>query len=159
MTESNHPESNPAAPQSVPDAGLPSIQRIAWRHRRVRTPRPELGEETVEPSIQRIVEQIVTLLTRRDYAAVAALTDGRELDAAELRSQIDEYRCTLVPLPSGWERDRDIVGTHSGPPRVAILKVDLETLEEGWSQLALLMTLTEREPNAWDVVIDDIRVP
>jgi hypothetical protein len=102
------------------------------------------------------VRRLIADLIAGRYADIAA--DGRagRLSARELRTAVEEYGRTLVPLPDeGW----DLVDTYpqDANPSVFALDVPLWTAEEGRSDLTLSLTATKHR-ETYSVEVDDLHV-
>lgn len=102
-------------------------------------------------------KQVVSMLVSGDYAGVVALTRGRDLSEDGIASAIKEYGRTLtMPPDATFLKLEEVLITGSLPPRWHVT-VDLWTVEEGRSDLSLLMWIAEPAPLA-DVVLLDIHV-
>jgi hypothetical protein len=108
-------------------------------------------------AIRDAAKKVVSMLVVGDYRGVARLTNDRRLSAAEIQNAIKEYGRTLK-MPSDQEAaDFDAVLVEgSDPPRWHV-RVDLWTVEEGRSDLSVLMWISEGSPNQ-DVELLDIHV-
>ena len=102
------------------------------------------------------VRRLVEDLAAGRYAEIAA--DGRagRLTEAELRTAVEEYGRTLVPLPSDGEMIVDIYEQTSHPEAV-VLDVPLWTKEEGRSDLTLSLTAI-KQGETYTVEVDDLHV-
>ena len=79
------------------------------------------------------------------------------MTAEMLGEAISEYGRTLCVLES-CPQDVDIVQIEGGPCKAWSVWVPLRTLEEGKSDLTLLLRLLENEASDIEVQIDDLRV-
>jgi hypothetical protein len=102
------------------------------------------------------VRRLVEDLAAGRYAEIAA--DGRagRLTEAELRTAVEQYGRTLVPLPADGEMLVDIYEQSSQPDTVT-LDVPLWTQEEGRSDLALSLT-ANKQGETYTVEVDDLHV-
>ncbi len=102
------------------------------------------------------VRRLVEDLAAGRYAEIAA--DGRagRLAEAELRTAVEAYGRTLVPLPADGELTVDIYEQTSHPEAVA-LDVPLWTQEEGRSDLTLSLTAI-KQGETYTVEVDDLHV-
>lgn len=102
--------------------------------------------------IRRLIED----LAAGRYAEIAA--DGRagRLTEAELRTAVEQYGRTLVPLPADREMLVDIYEQTSQPDTVT-LDVPLWTREEGRSDLTLSATAI-KQGETYTVEVDDLHV-
>ncbi|KFA86825.1 hypothetical protein Q664_51475 [Archangium violaceum Cb vi76] len=102
------------------------------------------------------VRRLIEDLAAGRYAAIAA--DGRagRLTEAELRTAVEQYGRTLVPMPSDGER---LVAIHeqTSQPDAVTLDVPLWTREEGRSDLTLSVTAI-KQGEAYTVEVDDLHV-
>jgi hypothetical protein len=102
------------------------------------------------------VRRLIEDLAARRYAEIAA--DGRagRLTEAELRTAVEQYGRTLVPLPADGEVLVDVYKQPS-PPDAVTLDVPLWTREEGRSDLTLSVTAT-KQGETYTVEVDDLHV-
>ena len=102
------------------------------------------------------VRRLIEDLAAGRYAELAA--DGRagRLTEAELRTAVEQYGRTLVPLPAEGERLVDIYEQTSRPD-VVTLEVHLWTGEEGRSDLTLSVTAI-KQGETYTVEVDDLHV-
>jgi hypothetical protein len=102
------------------------------------------------------VRRLIEDLAAGRYAQLAA--DGRagRLTETELRTAVEEYGRTLVPLPADGEMIVDIYEQTSHPEELA-LDVPLWTKEEGRSDLTLALTAI-KQGETYTVEVDDLHV-
>lgn len=102
------------------------------------------------------VRRLIEDLAAGRYAAIAA--DGRagRLTEAELRTAVEQYGRTLVPLPADGEMLVDIY-EQTSQPGVVTLDVPLWTREEGRSDLTLSVTVI-KQGETYTVEVDDLHV-
>lgn len=102
--------------------------------------------------VRRLIEDLVA----GRYAEIAA--DGRagRLTEAELRTAVEQYGRTLVPLPAKGDLLVDIYEQTSQPDAVT-LDVPLWTREEGRSDLTLSVTAI-KQGETYTVKVDDLHV-
>jgi len=110
----------------------------------------------VDVKLMSQVRRLIEDLAAGRYAELAA--DGRagRLTEAELRTAVEQYGGTLVPLPAEGERLVDIYEQTSRPD-VVTLDVPLWTREEGRSDLTLSVTAIKQGEN-YSVEVDDLHV-
>ncbi len=103
------------------------------------------------------VRRLIEDLAAGRYAEIAA--DGRagRLTEAELRTAVEQYGRTLVPLPADGERLVDIHEQTSQPADTVTLDVPLWTREEGRSDLTLSVTAIKLG-DTYTVEVDDLHV-
>lgn len=102
--------------------------------------------------VRRLIEDLVA----GRYAEIAA--DGRagRLTEAELRTAIEQYGRTLVPLPADGEKLVAIYEQASQPDAVT-LDVPLWTREEGRSDLTLSV-MAIKQGETYTVEVNDLHV-
>ncbi|HYO72251.1 MAG TPA: hypothetical protein VEU33_39885 [Archangium sp.] len=102
------------------------------------------------------VRRLVEDLAAGRYAELAA--DGRagRLTEAELRTAVEEYGRTLVPLPADGEMIVDSY-EQTSRPEASALDVPLWTKEEGRSDLTLSLTAI-KQGETYTVEVDDLHV-
>lgn len=102
------------------------------------------------------VRRLIEDLAAERYAEIAA--DGRagRLTEAELRTAIEQYGRTLVPLPADGERLVELYEQTSQPGAVS-LDVPLWTREEGRSDLTLSVTAI-KQGETYIVEVDDLHI-
>jgi len=102
------------------------------------------------------VRRLIEDLAAGRYAEIAA--DGRagRLTEAELRTAVEQYGRTLVPLPADGEKLVDIYEQTSQRETLS-LDVPLWTREEGRSDLTLSVTAT-KQGDTYTVEVDDLHV-
>ena len=102
------------------------------------------------------VRRLIEDLAAGRYAEIAA--DGRagRLTEAELRTAVEQYGRTLVPLPADGEVLVDVY-KQTSQPDVVTLDVPLWTREEGRSDLTLSVTAI-RQGETYTIEVDDLRV-
>jgi hypothetical protein len=110
----------------------------------------------VDMNLMGQVRRLIEDLAARRYAEIAA--DGRagRLTAAELRTAVEQYGRTLVPLPADGEMLVDVY-EQTSQPDVLTLDVPLWTREEGRSDLTLSVTAI-RQGETYTVEVDDLHV-
>jgi hypothetical protein len=110
----------------------------------------------VDMSLMGQVRRLIADLAAGRYAEIAA--DGRagRLTEAELRTAVEQYGRTLVPLPAEGERLVDIYEQTSQPDAIT-LDVPLWTREEGRSDLTLSVTAI-KQGGTYTVEVDDLHV-
>jgi hypothetical protein len=109
-------------------------------------------DNELKSQVRRLVEDLVA----GRYADIVA--DGRvgRFSEDELRSAVEEYGRTLVPLPEeGWAQV-DTYAQHANA-NVFALDVPMWTAEEGRSDLTLSLTATQHS-ETYAVEVDDLRV-
>jgi len=102
------------------------------------------------------VRRLIEDLAAGRYAELAA--DGRagRLTEAELRTAVEQYGRTLVPLPEHGERLVEAY-EHASQQDAVTLDVPLWTQEEGRSDLTLSVTAL-KQGETYTVEVDDLHV-
>lgn len=112
---------------------------------------------TPSDAVREAAKQVVRMLVAGDYAGVVELTRGRDMSEASIQHAIGKYGRTLkMPPDSAFLELDEVMIPGSAPPRWHVI-VDLWTVEEGPSDLSVLMWISEPAPVA-DVVLLDIHV-
>ena len=102
------------------------------------------------------IERLVADLVAGRYADIEAGWRRSRLSEQELRTVVEEYGRTLVPLPnSAW----DLVDEYQrdNEPHTVSVDVPLWTAEEGRSDLTLTLTATKWE-GKYMLEVDDLHV-
>ena len=102
------------------------------------------------------VRRLIEDLAAGRYAEIAA--DGRagRLTEAELRTAVEQYGRTLVPLPADGELLVEIY-EQTSQSGVVTLDIPLWTREEGRSDLTLSVTAI-KQGETYTVEVDDLHV-
>ncbi|HKO24442.1 MAG TPA: hypothetical protein VJY65_06830 [Chloroflexota bacterium] len=110
-------------------------------------------------TIRSAVHTIMRLLAKRDYAGVEGLTGGRSLSARDLEGAVREYGGTItLPPPAAYEELLDVVEMEGTLKRAWSVRMPVWTAEEGRSDLALDLTVTQAEGRLV-VEVDGLHVP
>lgn len=119
-------------------------------------PRESVGGSTVDMKLMAQVRRLVEDLTAGMYEELAA--DGRagRMTGVELRTAVEEYGRTLIPLPTDSEVNVDVY-EQSSYPAVVALDVALWTQEEGRSDLTLSLTAT-KQGETYTIEVDNLHV-
>ena len=112
----------------------------------------------MDPHIRAAVEDIYGHLVGREYDALARLTKGVRLSAAEIERAVRDYRFTIVAWPQAGDLPIDVVEINDASPRAWSVRATAYTLEEGRSDLTLEMTLFEVEAGQFRVELDNLHV-
>ena len=106
------------------------------------------------------VREVVGLLARGEYAALARLSGGVRLSATQLRTAVREYGRRIVVPPLEATPPLDVVEVSPGRAarRSWSVDVDLWTVEEGPSDLTLQLTVREGEGGRYVIELDDLHV-
>lgn len=108
--------------------------------------------------LRRTVIHIVKLLVERKYDDLASLSEGKRLTAMNLRRAIDDYGRHLVMPPMASFEQLNVIKIQDSVPAQWYVGVDLWTTEEGRSDLALELTLTDSPGDLCLVELDDLHV-
>ena len=103
------------------------------------------------------MEQIVLLLVQGNYFEIERLTQGVRLNATALEQAVVDYGRKLI-IPREGCLTADIVEIEGSWPKAWSINVPLFTLEEGFSDLTLSLTVRELELGNYQVEIDDLHV-
>ena len=104
------------------------------------------------------IHHVVALLVRGDYDGLERLSGGVRLSADDVREEVEEYGCTIVPLPPGTTDGIEVIAVDGTPPQEWAVCVDLYTAEGGRSDLSLEMTLIDRPGWLYAVELDNLHV-
>ena len=105
------------------------------------------------------VRSIVGMLVAGEWALLDRLTPGSAVSAAELRSAVIDYGQTLVMPPAAALAQLDAIEVEGASQRTLDVRIPLWTVEEGRSDLQLVLTLKEVADGLWDAEVDDLLVP
>jgi hypothetical protein len=106
----------------------------------------------------RIVREIMSMLAERDYRALELLTRGVRLSAEQIETAIRQYGRTVAPYPESAAPQLDAIEVaHASAPTWSV-RAPVFTVEEGWSDLTLELTLLDRPQGECEVEIDGIHV-
>lgn len=111
-----------------------------------------------DAQIRAAVENIYHLLARGHYDALARLTEGVRLGAADIERAVREYQFTIAAWPRTDVLPIDVVEINDASPRAWSVQATAYTLEEGRSDLTLEMTLTENAAGQFRVELDNLHV-
>lgn len=109
-------------------------------------------------SVRRAVTEVIDLLVVGDHAGVERLTRGRRVAAADLRRVVQEHGRTLVRLPDGADDRFDVTAVLGSRPPRYFVDVNLQTEEEGRSDLTLTLELVSAGRDVYEVSVVDLRV-
>ena len=105
-----------------------------------------------------LIAQLVEALAYEHYSRVYELAANSRINESALRTAVKDYGRRLLPLPKEeWHRI-DYVEVSNSHPRAWSVVVPLFTVEEGLSDLSLLLTVVNCGPNKFELEIDDIHV-
>jgi hypothetical protein len=110
----------------------------------------------MDVTLMGLVRRLIEDLAAGRYAELAA--DGRagRLTEAELRTTVEQYGRTLVPLPAHGEQLVEVY-EHTSQQDAVTLEVPLWTREEGRSDLTLSLTAL-KQGESCTVEVDDLHV-
>lgn len=114
-------------------------------------------ENTVEAKIVVFVRYIVSLLARKDYHRIEQFSWIAPETKADLERYISNYGATIVDFPAGDDSFIDIRKTDGTKPYYHVI-ADLMTVEEGRSDLSLVLRLKEAENQQLKVESFDVDV-
>jgi hypothetical protein len=87
------------------------------------------------------------------------VVSGSSLSVDDIRTVVADYGRTLtIPPPGAFDR-LDVVEVAATPHRTVSVRFPLWTLEEGRSDLELVLTVTEVADGLWHAHVDDLLVP
>jgi hypothetical protein len=113
-----------------------------------------VAEATAREAVGRVIE----LLVSKRYRELELLTRGARLRAEEIGAAIASYGRRLELLPESGDLRTDIVEIRgSDPPSWSVVQ-PLRTVEEGWSDLSLELTVTKLHDGTLRIELDDIHV-
>ena len=112
----------------------------------------------MDPHIRAAVNDIYGHLARNEYDAMARLTDGMRLSAAEIERAVRDYRFKIVAWPQAEDLPIDVVEINNASPRAGSVQATAYTLEEGRSDLTLEMTFFEVDAGQFRVELDNLHV-
>jgi hypothetical protein len=105
------------------------------------------------------VRSIVGMLVAGEWALLDRLTPGSPVSASDLRSAVIDYGRTLVIPPTATFAELDAIEVEGASPRTLDVRIPMWTVEEGRSDLQLVMTLKEVAGGVWDAEVDGLYVP
>jgi hypothetical protein len=118
----------------------------------------EVSSQVGEFVAREAVDQVIALLVSKRYQELEFLTRGARLPAVEIEAAVTSYGRTLALLPQSGDRRTDIVELRgSDPPSWSVVQ-PLRTIEEGWSDLSLELTVMRLPDGTLRIELDDIHV-
>ncbi len=102
---------------------------------------------------------IVELLANGDFPELERVTNGRRLNAYQLRKAVDEYGRRLSMPPAETVQRLDVIEVTGAKPRQWSVRCDLWTEEEGCSDLSLELTLFVDDGDRLRAEVDNLHVP
>jgi hypothetical protein len=106
--------------------------------------------------IENTVKKLYEFLLNQEYQHVELLTAGVRLNAKEIEESIKGYGRKLAPYPEKVEIDAiEIFGTEEKAWSVV---APVYTMEEGFSDLSIELTLIEKSEDYIKVELDNIHV-
>lgn len=110
-------------------------------------------------AVEEAVRSIVGLLVAGEWALLDRLAPGSPVSAADLRSAVIDYGRTLVMPPAAALAELDAIEVEGASQLTLDVRVPMWTVEEGRSDLQLVLTLKEVAVGLWDAEVDDLFVP
>ena len=107
---------------------------------------------------EEILRKVIAPLLSRRFDFLESNGILGDITANELKSAIDNYGATLVPLPIEAFDKFDFFWGHQNLDSFCI-DIPLYTKEEGLSDLMLFVECKKGERGEFDFVIEDLRVP
>jgi len=106
------------------------------------------------------------ILHKTIYRVVQAMVEGKyeELESArvqatDIRRVVEAYgRCLSMPPVDAFGSLLNVIEITGTQPSQWYAGVNLWTLEDGWSDLTLELTLTDSAGELYPVQVDDLRV-
>lgn len=112
---------------------------------------------TVGDKIVATVRLVTQKLVEKDYGFLESLSGGVRLSADDMSLAVEGYGRTLIVPPPNTEYF-EVVETEGDLPRRWAITLDLWSMEEGRSDLSVVLTIIESESEIMDVEVDDILV-
>jgi len=101
--------------------------------------------------------RVMSLLTRRDYYGLEALTGGVRLSAAEIERAIRDYGRTVVLPPAEGYELLEAIQVITARQETWAVTTPIWTAEEGISDMSIEMTIVVQAGQA-KIELDDIHV-
>lgn len=105
------------------------------------------------------VRTTIGMLVEGEYQALESMTEGKRLNAHEISRAIEDYGRTLDYPPEQRFSEAEVFDVSEGDIRAFAVDIQLQTAEEGPSDLQLRVTLHEEIEDIYSVQIDGILVP
>lgn len=106
----------------------------------------------------KLVAQLVQQLSVGDFEGALRSAPRSRVNAEQIRSSVQQYGRTLVPLTAESYELIDYVVVLGSSPLAWSVVVPLFTKEEGRSDLSLELSIVEQAVGGHHIEIDDIRV-
>ena len=110
-------------------------------------------------AVTEVVRSLLALLVAGEWTGLDRMTTGSRLSADDVRSGVAAYGRTLVMPPKETFDELDVVEVSGAIQRTVNVRVPFWTVEEGRSDLELVLTLSEVADGLWSVHVDDLLVP
>ena len=105
-----------------------------------------------------VLARIVSLLAASAYEQVVAAAPKSCITAEQMRSAVEQYGRSLIPLPPHASTLIDYVAIQDVTSEAWSVVVPLFTREEGRSDLSLIARMTRVANNRYEVAVHDIHV-
>lgn len=111
--------------------------------------------------ILRTVKLVAELLARGEYEAIAKMGLGGSLSPIEIEFGVSEYPCKLIAPPEEAYQEIRIYDAdfERADGFRCLVEFPLWTVEEGRSDLFLLLSLYEKQGDYYGFTFDDLDVP
>lgn len=103
------------------------------------------------------VALVMRLLAQGDFVGLARLSNQARLQEQAIRKAVSDYGRTLIDPPGDAFDLMDIVQLHGDGPVRWSISMPMWTKEEGRSDLAVELTLTENS-DGFDIELNDLHV-
>jgi hypothetical protein len=112
----------------------------------------------IQTNVRTAVVEVVSLLASKRYADLERLTRGMRFTAAQIEAAVADSGRTIAVLPSSGDLHTDLVRIQE--PNVVSWSVvqPLRTVEEGWSDLSLELTVSVQPDGSVWIELDNIHV-
>ena len=109
--------------------------------------------------VAEVVKSLVGLLVTGEWPELGRMVSGSRLSIDDMRLAVAHYGRTLTMPPREAFDRLDVVDVVATPQRTVSVRFPLWTLEEGCSDLELVLTVTEGADGLWHARVDDVLVP
>jgi len=106
-----------------------------------------------------VVRSLVGMLVAGEWLELGRLILGSRLSIDDIRVAVADYGRTLTMPPRETFDRLDVVEVAGAPQRTLNVRVPLWTIEEGRSDLELVLTITEIADGLWHAQVDSVLVP
>lgn len=106
-----------------------------------------------------VVKSLVGLLVAGEWPELGRLVPGSRLSIEDMRVAVADYGRTLAMPPQETFDKLDVVDIAATSQQTVSVRFPLWTVEEGRSDLELVLTITEVADGLWRACVDDLLVP